>query len=79
MNVKAILYHGYLTFLINSTIRIRATFEFNGGWGPYVVCLSSESSSPEPLVSIRAVHSNGSNFEVPYNLCEILSGLINAQ
>ena len=45
----------------------------------FVVCLSSESSSPVPLVSIRAVHYNGSNFEVPCNLCEIFSGLINAQ
>ena len=36
MNVKAILYHGYLTFLINSTICKRATFEFNGGRGTYI-------------------------------------------
>ena len=45
----------------------------------FVGCLSSESSSPVPLVSIGAVHYNGSNIEVPYNLCEILSGLITAQ
>ena len=38
----------------------------------FVVCLSSESSSPVPLVSIRAVHYNGRNWKSPIILTNII-------
>ena len=45
-----------------------------------VVCLSNESSSPAPLVSIRAVHYNGRNWKSPiisrkYLTCRKISKL----